>query len=63
MEKNERNFCTGNSRHMNVMYLFFKDMYNKEEIELRYCSTELMLADFLGFVFKIQRGNYGLKRH
>ena len=47
MEKNGRNSCTGNSRHINVRYFFVKDRYDKGEIELRYCPTELMLADFL----------------
>ena len=46
MEKNGRNSCTGNSRHINVRYFFVKDRYDKGEIELRYCPTEIMLADF-----------------
>ena len=46
MEKNGRNSCTGNSRHINVRYFFVKDRYDKGEIELQYCPTELMLADF-----------------
>ena len=46
MEKNGRNSCTGNSRHINVRYFFVKDRYDMGEIELRYYPTELMLVDF-----------------
>lgn len=45
MDKNGRNSCSGNSRHMNVRYFFVKDRFDKE-IELRYCPTQLMLAVF-----------------
>ena len=46
MEKNGRNSCTGNSRHINVIYFFVKDRHDKGEIELRHCPTEIMLANF-----------------
>ena len=46
MEKNGRNSCTGNSRHINVHYFFVKDQIDKGEFKVQYCPTLLMLADF-----------------
>ena len=47
MEKNGRNSCTGKSRHIDVRYLFTKDRFLKGKIDLKYCATEKMVADFL----------------
>ena len=44
--KNGRNSCTGNSRHVNIRFFFVKDLVDKKEIEIVYCPTETMLADF-----------------
>ena len=46
MEKNGRNSCTGNSRHVNIRYFFVKDRVDKDEIQIVHCPTHLMLADF-----------------
>ena len=46
MEKNGRNSCTGNSRHINVRYFFVKDRINNGEFEVEYCPTLLMIEDF-----------------
>ena len=46
MEKNGRNSCTGNSRHINVRYFFVKDRIDKGEVRVQYCPTGLMLADY-----------------
>ena len=46
MEKNGRNSCTGNSRHVNIRFFFVKDLVDKKEIEIVYCPTETMLADY-----------------
>ena len=46
IEKNGRNSCTGNSRHVNIRYFFVKDRVDKDEITIEYCPTHLMLADF-----------------
>ena len=46
MEKNGRNSCTGNSRHIHIRYFFVKYRIEKEEIRVEYCPTHLMLADF-----------------
>ena len=46
MERNGRNSCTGNSRHIHIRYFFVKDRQDKGEIDIKYCPTENMLADF-----------------
>ena len=46
MEKNGRNSCTGNSRHINVRYFFVKDPINNGELKIEYFPTLLMIADF-----------------
>ena len=46
MEKNGRNSCTGNSRHIDIRFFFVKDRIDKGEMKLEYCPTYEMLADF-----------------
>ena len=46
MEINGRNSCKGNSRHVDIKYIFVKDPVDKKEICIQYCPTEQMLADF-----------------
>ena len=46
LEKNGRNSCTGNSRHVDIRYFFVKDRVDSGNIEILYCPTEDMLADF-----------------
>ena len=46
MEKNGRNSCTGNSRHIAIRYFFVKDRIDKKEVKVEYCPTHLMLADY-----------------
>mmetsp|Transcript_26947 Transcript_26947/g.39877 ORF Transcript_26947/g.39877 Transcript_26947/m.39877 type:complete len:422 (-) Transcript_26947:45-1310(-) len=46
MECNGQNSCTGNSRHVNIRYFFVQDRIDKGEIEVEYCPTDSMLADF-----------------
>ena len=46
MEINGRNSCTGNSRHINIKYFWVKDRVTQEKIEVKYCPTYLMLADY-----------------
>ena len=47
MDKNGRNSCTGKSLHIDIRYFFTKDRFQKGEIDLKYCATEKMVADFL----------------
>ena len=46
MEKNGRNSCTGNSRHINTRYFFVKDRIEKGEFKVEYCPTLLMIGDY-----------------
>ena len=60
LEKNGRNSCTGNLRHIDIRYFFVKDRVDKGEIFITYCPTEVMLADFFtkplqGRLFKFFR--------
>ena len=60
MEKNGRNSCTGNSRHISIRYFFIKDRVDKGEVKVEYCPTYLMIADFFtkplqGSMFRLFR--------
>jgi len=60
LEKNGRNLCTGNSRHIDITYFWVKDRVDKKEVEIKYCPTTLMLADYFmkalqGIVFRCFR--------
>ena len=46
MEKNGRQSCTGNLRHINIRYFFAKDRVDKGEIDIWYCPTGKILADY-----------------
>ena len=46
MERNGRNSCTGNSRHVDIKYFWVKDKVDKKEVRIEYCPTTLMLADY-----------------
>ena len=61
MGTNGRTSCTGNSRHINVRYFFVVDRVKKKELQIRYCPTEMMIADFFtkalqGKLFHKMRG-------
>lgn len=44
MEKDGRNSCTGNSRHIHhIMYFFIKGRADKKEIDIVYCPTGEMM--------------------
>ena len=60
MAKNGRNSCTGNSRHIDIRYFFVKDRVDKGELEIQYCPTYMMLADYFtkslqGKAFRVYR--------
>ena len=46
MEKKGKKSCTGNSRHIDIHYLFAKNRIERNKISIAYCSTEHMLIDF-----------------
>ena len=61
LERNGRNLCTGNTRHISIQYFFVKDRVDKQEVGIAYCPTEQMVADFLtkplnGALFRLYRG-------
>ena len=60
MLKNGRDSCTGNSRHIDIRHFFVKDRVDKKEIEVEYCPTELMIADY--FTKPLQGGLFKLFR-
>lgn len=60
LEKNRRNSCTGNTRHIKIRYFFIKDRIDAREVTVEYCPTHLMLADYFtkcirGGLFEEQR--------
>ena len=60
MQKNGRGSCTGNSRHINIKHFFVKDRIDKKEVEVQFCPTHLMIADYFtkplqGKAFKLFR--------
>ena len=57
MAKNGRNSCTGNSRHIDIRYFFVKDRVDKGEMDIKYCPTGVMLADYFTKPFQGQLFN------
>ena len=53
LDKNGRNSCMVNSRHINVRYFFLKKRIDKGEVRIKYFPTHLMLADYF---FKSNQG-------
>jgi hypothetical protein len=45
-EKNGRNSCTGNSRHIHIRFFFIKDQVDAKKLQIVYCPTGQMLADY-----------------
>ena len=46
MITNGRKSCSGKSRHIHIRYFFTKDVIKRENMEVRYCPTKEMIADF-----------------
>ena len=46
MSNNGSASCTGNSRHINIRHFFANYRVDKVEIEVQYCPTHLMIADY-----------------
>ena len=46
MEKNGTASTSERSRHINIRYFFIKDVIIREGIDIKYCPTEEMIADF-----------------
>jgi len=45
----------GRSKHIEVKYHFLRDMVNKGRIAMKYCKSELQLADVFTKALKIER--------
>ena len=43
---NGRASCGKKSRHVDIRYFFLKDRIDRGEFKVKYCPTELMVADF-----------------
>jgi hypothetical protein len=46
MEENGKLSSSQRTRHINIRYFFIKDRITSKEIEVQYCPTDNMLADF-----------------
>ena len=46
IEKNGSKSCSKRSRHIDMRYFFIKDRLESENIQVVYCPTEFMVADF-----------------
>ena len=46
MLKNGKESCGSKSRHIHTRYFLTKDVIKREEMEIQYCPTEQMIADF-----------------
>ena len=47
IEKHVRGSMSANTTHVNNRYFWVKDRVDRGELQIMYCPTELMLADFL----------------
>ena len=47
LEQNGRAFSTRQTRHLNIWYFFVSDRIKKNEVQVQYCPTNNMLADYL----------------
>ena len=46
LESNRLKSCGKQSLHIDIRFLFIKDVLKRENIELRHCPTERMIADY-----------------
>ena len=46
MEENGKLSSSQRTRHINIRYFFIKDRITSKEIEVQYCPTDNMLADY-----------------
>ena len=46
MLKNGKESCGSKSRHIHIRYFFTKDVIERENMEIKHCPTEQMIADF-----------------
>ena len=46
LERNGRRSCSQKTRHIDIRYFYLKDLVERGVIEIEYCPTEAMIADF-----------------
>ena len=46
IEKNGTVSSSARSRHINIRFFFIKDILKRENIDVKHCPTERMIADF-----------------
>ena len=56
LEENGRLSAGKRSRHLNIRYFFVTDMIKKGMIDIKYCPTDDMIADF--FTKPTQGGSF-----
>ena len=47
LEKNGKSSYGQRIRHLNIRFFYIKDLLDKKEFDVEYCSTEAMQADFM----------------
>ena len=47
VEKNGRSSAGKRSRHLDIRYFFITDQVNQGNLEVRYCPTDVMTADYM----------------
>ena len=47
LEKNGRGSASDKSRHIDIRYFFIKDIFQREQLMVKHCPTEKMIADYL----------------
>ena len=47
LEKNGRSSAGKRSRHLDIRYFFITDQVNQGNMEIQYCPTDLMTADYM----------------
>ena len=46
LEKNGRGSSSKRMRHINIRYFFIRDRVQSDEVDIKYCPTEEMVADY-----------------
>ena len=58
LEKNGRASSCKQTRHINIRYYFVTDRVNMKEIEIEWCPTKEMVADFMTKPLQLQGSHF-----
>ena len=47
LQKNGKESCGKRTRHFNIKYFYVTDLINQKQVEVKYCPSEDMLADYM----------------